>query len=602
MTSDKNLSIQGQHIQTIYSEFINRRFLVNRKYQRKLAWTIEEKRNFIDTLQNGLPIPLFLFAEINYEGDKVLEVIDGMQRLDAIFSFIEQKFKLKDGFFDLSTTADTIELKRKGILQQKSPILDKKTCINIANYLLPISKTSFDNEYEIEDSFRRINSNGRHLSAQELRQAGANGSFPEVVRIISSQIRGDFSNDSLFLNDMSRISISNRRLEYYGLNLFEMFWINHKIISHSALRASRDEEIVAHLISNIILENSLNYTASNLDAFYGFSPNPLAPTPIEKSKIESAIERISKKQIINQFNITFDLIEELLESNNKIFRDLIYRNPKTDENYRAFHVIFMAFYKLHIVENKRINDHKGLIIELKNIGDDLIRVDSLKQLFHHKEMSNRVNALIGRISKYFVESDIEDPAYYDWTKEFSRILMQSNTEQNLFEFKIGFYDFEKKKFNKKLVYKVAKTLSAIANLGPDKIGYVIVGIADTKADSDKYCETYGGRAIKKNNFYINGISEEAKKNCSSLETYIHQIKEEIKQAPVEPKEFLLDLLSNFKSRIYFGKEVLIFKAQSNKPVWFDGKIYRREHSHNVEIQINQHHVVYDKFYNKSKID
>lgn len=60
-----------------------------------------------------MPIPLFLFAEVRKEDESVLEVIDGMQRFDAIFLFIERRFKLMNGFFDLSTTADTLALKMK---------------------------------------------------------------------------------------------------------------------------------------------------------------------------------------------------------------------------------------------------------------------------------------------------------------------------------------------------------------------------------------------------------------------------------------------------------------------------------------------------------
>ena len=85
MAISSALTIQGTHVQTIYSDFINKRLLVNRNYQRKLVWTISEKRNFIDTLSRELPIPLFLLAEVEFEGLNKLEIIDGMQRVDAIF-------------------------------------------------------------------------------------------------------------------------------------------------------------------------------------------------------------------------------------------------------------------------------------------------------------------------------------------------------------------------------------------------------------------------------------------------------------------------------------------------------------------------------------
>lgn len=69
--------------------------MVNQKYQRKLVWTIEEKRVFIDTLLHRYPVPLFLFAKTG--DDRKREIIDGLQRLDTIFSFIKQEFPVKWG-------------------------------------------------------------------------------------------------------------------------------------------------------------------------------------------------------------------------------------------------------------------------------------------------------------------------------------------------------------------------------------------------------------------------------------------------------------------------------------------------------------------------
>ncbi|GIO14787.1 hypothetical protein J19TS2_43420 [Cohnella xylanilytica] len=141
----ENLTIQGIHVQTLYSQYASKKFIVNRKYQRKLAWTIEEKRNFIDTIIRGLPVPLFLLAEVKNDNEMKLEIIDGMQRLDAIFSFIEQKYMLKDGYFDLSVMADTLEKMKTKTIYQREPVLDSKICKEIANYLLPAQLSQSQN-------------------------------------------------------------------------------------------------------------------------------------------------------------------------------------------------------------------------------------------------------------------------------------------------------------------------------------------------------------------------------------------------------------------------------------------------------------------------
>ena len=86
------LSVQGESLQRLYSQYKQGRFLVNRRYQRKLVWAVEEKARLIDSVIKRLPIPLILLAESPFEGATKLEVIDGLQRLNAIFSFIENEY------------------------------------------------------------------------------------------------------------------------------------------------------------------------------------------------------------------------------------------------------------------------------------------------------------------------------------------------------------------------------------------------------------------------------------------------------------------------------------------------------------------------------
>ena len=80
-----SITPKGMSIQEAYRNYSDGKFLVNRKYQRKLVWTVDEKEYLIDSIIKGLPIPLVLLAQTN---DGKLEIIDGLQRLNAIISFI----------------------------------------------------------------------------------------------------------------------------------------------------------------------------------------------------------------------------------------------------------------------------------------------------------------------------------------------------------------------------------------------------------------------------------------------------------------------------------------------------------------------------------
>lgn len=136
-------------VQMAYQYYIENKFIVNRKYQRKLVWTMEEKAAFIDSLQKCYSVPLFLFANKNIEGVASFEIIDGMQRLNAIMAFIENEYPIKtfDGeyrYFDLETLSSTKSAMDNGEIIQRTPKLERQLCVNITNYPLPFSFISAD--------------------------------------------------------------------------------------------------------------------------------------------------------------------------------------------------------------------------------------------------------------------------------------------------------------------------------------------------------------------------------------------------------------------------------------------------------------------------
>ena len=86
-----NTRVEGKRIEVIYSDFRSGKLKVNRRYQRKLVWSLEQKQSLIDSAIKNLPIPLILLAK-SKKLDGTMEVVDGLQRLDAIIAFIENRF------------------------------------------------------------------------------------------------------------------------------------------------------------------------------------------------------------------------------------------------------------------------------------------------------------------------------------------------------------------------------------------------------------------------------------------------------------------------------------------------------------------------------
>lgn len=83
----QDLTNRNESVERVYGFNAENRFLVNRRYQRKLVWSIDEKRAFVDSLRQGFPVPLILLADVQHDEEDRFEIIDGMQRLNAIIAF-----------------------------------------------------------------------------------------------------------------------------------------------------------------------------------------------------------------------------------------------------------------------------------------------------------------------------------------------------------------------------------------------------------------------------------------------------------------------------------------------------------------------------------
>ncbi len=225
------ITSRGMSIQEGYRIYRDGSLIVNRQYQRKLVWSLDEKSMLVDSILKQYPIPLILLARSS-EGDHKLEIIDGMQRLNAIFGFIENEFSFEQKVFDIDQLTRAKQACEEGIFAKSDlPKLDKKSCADFLDYQLAITQFDADNPAHVVNVFGRINSGGRQLSDQERRQAGVINPFANLVRTLSSELRGDASKETLLLSEMPTISIeSQRSSQKYGLVAQDIFWCKQGII------------------------------------------------------------------------------------------------------------------------------------------------------------------------------------------------------------------------------------------------------------------------------------------------------------------------------------------------------------------------------------
>lgn len=232
----------------------------------------------------------------------------------------------------------------------------------------------------------------------------------------------------------------------------------------------------------------------------------------------------------------------------------------------------MAIYRLMILEGKKEYDIKKLSEKLIANGNCLNDTD----VRNNRKINAKIDMIYGLVHDAFHSVEVEDPGKDDWSMLCVNILNKSRTEQTLYDFKIGFVDYKADKVNEVVIEKVLKTLLAINNIGPNKIGYVLIGIADDEVNAKKYCNFYKTEYTMEGEFPIVGIEHDAMAVGLSLDRYTHNIKEYIKNCNSISKEYITHILTNMKTPMLYGKQLIIFKTCFTEPVTYNQKYYIRE--------------------------
>jgi hypothetical protein len=151
------LASQPTSVQTVYTWYRDGKLLVNRRYQRKLVWTLEEKQKLIESLLKKYPVPAILLAERDSPG--TYEIIDGLQRLHSIVSFIENAFPLADGKYfnvDQFPTAKAAADEGRFEKAKDAALIGSKEVSILLDYSLALSVMRNTTDSEVNDVFDRI--------------------------------------------------------------------------------------------------------------------------------------------------------------------------------------------------------------------------------------------------------------------------------------------------------------------------------------------------------------------------------------------------------------------------------------------------------------
>lgn len=571
-------AVTPKPVQSVFDMHQKDMLIVNRRYQRKLVWSIEEKSKFIDSLLKGYPIPLILTSKLK-GSDSGLEILDGLQRLNAITSFIECDYSVNGFYFDLNSITMTKKLKEDGELSQKEPVMPPEDCSRILNYEIPFSTTSYNDHEFIDETFRRINTGGRRLSRHDVRQAGATGVIPETINSIAIYIRKDSSRtNTVTLKNMKKISIGDSRLNY-GININSIFWVKQSIITKENIKCSRDEELIAYILSYLLTPNKAQTTSRYLDNIYDYDS-------VESKDLTNEIEKQTTESVVKTIIYVFEEISKIFKNDRTNFTETVYKNTKKNIS-NSFQVFFISLHELLIKENKKINNYKDMHECLRGLFEDhyapILGADTKWSNKDREKLITVTKALLSPHTSQSKEKSFESGG---WIKNLENIINESTTEQQYYDFKAGLVTTSplKNELNKPLLSKIIKTLTAMTNSHEGEC-MVIVGVAESEEGARNHQAAYSKSYIKYADRFIVGINDEAEHIFSSVDLYLKTVKDLIKKEPIseEMKSVILTTLVNFN---YKDKEVLIFRAQrGSNPEAYNNSYFVRHLSHNDEVKI-----------------
>jgi Protein of unknown function DUF262/Putative DNA-binding domain len=559
------LASQPTSIQSLYAWYTEDKLYVNRRYQRKLVWTLEEKQKLIESILKKYPIPAILIAE-REDTPATYEIIDGLQRLHAILSFIETSFSTLDGkLFDLRyfPTAKSRADEGMFVPNDGAAYLSQREVSTILDYILALSVMRNATELEVNDVFDRINTYGHRLSDQERRQAGVQNAFSDIVRTVACTIRGDASAELLLLRSMPSISIDMPMTKHgYAVHADEVFWVTQGILRATDLRDSMDEQCIADIASCIVGGTLIERSKDALDAIY-------TPGSSEATRVLTALEVYGSTKFAEEFKYCVDKILLVCnEGKSEKLRDIVFERKTTNAFPSIFAILIIAFHELIVKEGETVADLSSTKKAITNLA---ARIETSRKATSPDERRKNIDTVKGLIGPFFDKAKSDDIYGNHATTDIESVIRRSEIELSDYELKQGLLTLsDPREIDPGVVAKVVRTLCAMANNGPNRTGKVVIGVTDKGSDVGRVKALDGIEAKKVGKRFVVGVVREAKVLGLSVEDYFAKWKNGIKNSGLSPA-LGSSVLSNIDYNSYYGLGVIVITVPPQKELSYVGE-------------------------------
>lgn len=204
----KVTSLKNNSVRDVYS--MKDKIDPNPEYQREGdLWSLEQKQLLIDSIITGFDIPkiyLHVLSKSNKPNSKQYAIIDGKQRLEAIWGFVNNVFSLGDLKY-LEKKLDMVGMRYRDLSYNYPKFMS-----TFNKYSLPVMlvETPIDPEDTIEEMFSRLNDSVSINAAEKRNAMGGN-----VIKMIKILITKPFFQKT--------IKIKNKRYRYHEICIRLLF-------------------------------------------------------------------------------------------------------------------------------------------------------------------------------------------------------------------------------------------------------------------------------------------------------------------------------------------------------------------------------------------
>lgn len=308
--------------------------LVKPELQRKYVWDKVEASRFIESILLGLPVPSIFLAQ---SGSQKL-IVDGYQRIMTVYDYIRGIFSLDNKLFKLSNSEKINIRWRNKSFKELSTDDQRKIKSTTIHAIIFEQKKPENDDTSLYQVFERINTSGRTLTPQEIRNCVYQGSFNTMLFELNENITWrklfgaqeadnrmrDLEYILRFFTMKSDYILNNESKQISLKKTLNDFMKKHKEASSEDILQFKDEfERCIQLVYDHIGEN----------AFRNFTRNKFSTKfhPAIFDAIMVSVFLINKKGI-QLSNISLDTHRQLLE--NDEFQDAVSKRTTDIENIK----------------------------------------------------------------------------------------------------------------------------------------------------------------------------------------------------------------------------------------------------------------------------